>query len=475
MRSSVWQCCRRTGAVRPVYGLLDTFRQVPLALAALVLAFTAPGAAQPAAPARAEHVILVSIDGLMPAYYREPDRLGLKIPVLREMVERGSSFAGAESVFPTVTYPSHTSIVTGTLPTEHGIDGNTPLDPFNRTDGGWYWYSEDLKVPALWDVLRQAGKRIGVVFWPVTVGASLDVNYPEFRLISSDDDVKLLRALATPGLIRGIEERFGKMQGRRPDDRSRAQAAAYILERHRPNLLLLHLTDLDGAQHRSGPGSPEAVTTLEQIDEHLGLIRDALRKAGLADRTAWVIVSDHGFRPVSRQFHPRAVLRGLGYMSYDEKDALTDWRVYARISGGTFGLVAKDPKDTAAIEDVTRHFKALASDARFGLARLYSQTEARASGGFPDAFLVGEAADDFMIGSASLGAFVTPATSKGMHGYHPSRPDQLAALLLSGQGISAGSKHDAARLIDVAPTVAHLLGVSMPSARGTVLTRALAR
>jgi len=458
--------------MRRIVGGPTIARGAVIAVAVLALFSSTPVRGTPAA-APAEHVILVSIDGLMPAYYLEPDRYRLKIPTLRELMRTGVSFAGAEGVFPTVTYPSHTSIITGTLPAEHGIDSNTPFDPFNRTNGGWYWYAEDLRVPTLWDVVRQGGKRTASVFWPVTVGARLDVNYPEYRTLASDDDVKLLRALATPGLIDGIEKRYGRIPGRRPDDAVRASAAAYIIEHHRPNLLLVHLTDLDGAQHRSGPGSTEAVSTLEQIDGHLATIRHALGQAGLLERTAWVVVSDHGFRSVSRQFHPRVVLRESGYLTYDAKGALTDWRVDARIAGGTFALVAKDPADREAVEGVTRQFRALAADPRFGLARIYSPAEIRDNGGFPDAFLAGEAADDFMVGGAIAGDVVTASTSKGMHGYHPSRADQLSALLLSGAGVVSGQRQDRARLIDVAPTVARLLGVEMPSARGKVLNQVI--
>lgn len=444
------------------------------ALAVFWLALSSTVVVQQTPPSKAvDHVILVSIDGLMPAYYLDPDRYGLEIPTLRNLMRTGVAFAGAEGVFPTVTYPSHTSIITGTLPAEHGIDSNTPFDPFNRTNGGWYWYAEDLKVPTLWDVARQAGKTTASVFWPVTVGANIDINYPEYRTLASDDDVKLLRVLATPGLISGIEARYGRIPGRRPDDTVRARAAAYIIERHRPNLLLVHLTDLDGAQHRSGPGSAEAMSTLEKIDGHLASISQALRQAGMLERTAWVVVSDHGFRRVSRQFHPHVVLRELGYRTYGAKGELTDWRVDARIAGGTFSLVAKDPADKEVVEIATRKFRALAADTRFGLARLYSRAEIGDNGGFPDAFLAGEAADEFMIGSATTGDVVTDSTSKGMHGYHPSRPDQLSALLLSGAGIVSGQRQDRARLIDVAPTVARLLGVPMATARGRVLTEAL--
>lgn len=422
---------------------------------------------------RPDRLILISIDGLVPDYYLNPDKYGLKVPVLREMVARGAAFAGAEGVFPTVTYPNHTTVVTGVLPAEHGIVTNTPHDPFNRTNDGWYWYSEDIKVPTLWDVARQARRTTAIVSWPASIGAKVGHNFPEYRVVRSEDDVKLIRTLSTPGLVSDFEQRHGRIPGERITDRTRAQMAAYLIERHRPDLLLVHLTDLDGAQHRNGPGSAEAIATLEQIDRHLGTIRGAAQRAGTAEHTAWIIVSDHGFREIAWQFHPRAALRSIGHLTFGSDNQLADWRIDARASGGYFALIARDARDAQAQQDATRFFEMLAADPRFGIAKLYSPAEMRELGALPDAFLVGEAADRFAIGGATSGAFVTPATDKGTHGYHPARPDQVASLLLHGKGIRAGTNHPKARLLDVAPTAAWLLGLSMPSARGTVLRQAL--
>ena len=442
-------------------------RRLPFLWLAAWLAFALQAASKP------DHVVLISIDGLAPDYYVHPDQYHLRIPNLRQCSQEGTASSGVEGVFPTITYPNHTAVVTGTLPVEHGIVGNNPFDPFNKTDEGWYWYSEDLRVPALWDVVRRAGKTVGTVYWPVTVGANVDYNFPEFRVIRSEDDVKLLRVLATPGLVSSIEKQYGKIPGERITDRIRSLAAAYIIEHHRPNLLLVHLTDLDGVQHRSGPGSPEAVAMLEQIDAHLGAIRAAARKAGIWEKTAWIIVSDHGFRKVTHEFHPRVLLCSLGYLHYGTDGKLAEWRVEAQIDGGTFGLVAKNPDDRQAIEELTRQVKMLATDPRNGIAQIYSREELKKLGAFPEAFLVVESAANFKMGEAHTGAMVTASNSKGAHGYHPARPDQLASLILCGPGIAAGRKLDGGRLIDVASTVADLLGLSMPTARGSVLHQAL--
>ncbi len=116
------------------------------------------------------HVILISVDGLMPESYTHPDAHGLKVPTLRELARNGLSSDGARSVFPTVTYPLHTSIATGTNPGTHGIVTNTAWDPLERNQGGWRWYAEDIRVPTLWDAARAHGLRTALVWWPVTVG-----------------------------------------------------------------------------------------------------------------------------------------------------------------------------------------------------------------------------------------------------------------------------------------------------------------
>ena len=124
-----------------------------LSLSPLVLP---PTAAQQQQPARVP-VIVISIDGLMPDYVLEADKRGLKIPNLRRLLREGAFATGVVGVTPTVTYPSHTTLLTGVSPAKHGIATNTPFDPYSKNMGGWYWYAEDVKVPTLWEVAGKAG------------------------------------------------------------------------------------------------------------------------------------------------------------------------------------------------------------------------------------------------------------------------------------------------------------------------------
>lgn len=121
-------------------------------------------------------VVLISIDGLKPDYVLEADKRNLKIPNLRRFIKEGAYATNVTGVEPTVTYPSHTTMVTGVSPAKHGIYNNTPFDPFGKNQGGWYWYSEDVKVTTLWDAVNKAGGVTASVDWPVTVGANITHN-----------------------------------------------------------------------------------------------------------------------------------------------------------------------------------------------------------------------------------------------------------------------------------------------------------
>jgi predicted AlkP superfamily pyrophosphatase or phosphodiesterase len=149
------------------------------------------------APDRA--LLVISIDGMRPDYVSAADQHGLKIPNLRRISATGAHARGVRGVLPTVTYPSHTTIVTGVWPAKHGIYANTTFDPLGRNQSGWYWYSEDIRVPTLWEAVAKAGYVVGSVSWPVTVGArGISWLIPEYWRASTDEDLKLMRALSTP-------------------------------------------------------------------------------------------------------------------------------------------------------------------------------------------------------------------------------------------------------------------------------------
>ena len=182
---------------------------------------------------------------------------------------RGRIALGLTGPFPTVTYTAHTSLVTGASPDRHGILANRPFDPKYENQAGWYWYAESIKAETLWDAARAAGKTTGAVYWPVTVGARIDDNFPQMWRAKVDEDDKLLRALMSPSLVAGYARDYPLLPAEHRTDHERGDAAEYLLRERKDDLTLVYFTDLDEAEHAHGPGSREALATLERIDAKL--------------------------------------------------------------------------------------------------------------------------------------------------------------------------------------------------------------
>jgi predicted AlkP superfamily pyrophosphatase or phosphodiesterase len=422
------------------------------------------------------HVIIVSVDGLMPATYLSPDTHALKIPTLREMVQHGAWSEGARSVFPTVTYPAHTSIATGVNPVVHGIVSNLAWDPFGKNQTGWRWYAEDIRAPALWDAALARQLTTALVWWPATVGARATAVVPEIWRSGTEEDLKLLRALATPGILDAVAARFPNFAaGFTPPavkDESLSDIAVHLIDIRRPNLLMLHLPQVDYATHRSGPFGAGTIAAIENVDRQITRLIQAAKNAGTWNETALVVVSDHGFARISRSVKPGVLLPKKGLVTLDSRGGVTNWKATMAGSGGYLYVYVKDPQDTETRRALLEIFLPLANDPESGIRRVYKQEEIRAKGGDLSAYLALEGADGFELADGYRGSYISNAAFAATHGYDPDRPEMLASFLIYGPAIVRG-KIEGARLIDVAPTVAGWLGLKLDQAEGTALPVAL--
>jgi len=388
----------------------------------------------------------------------------LRTPNLNEFVENGAVSAGLQGVFPTVTYPSHTTLVTGQSPAAHGILANLYFDPEHKMNSAWYWYAEQIRVPALWDAAHHRGLKTAGVSWPVTVGAQIDFNIPEFRFPRTIEDKLLLRLASTKGLLEEFEKVDGEVPMAGQDDHLRARMAAFLFRTRKPDLLVLHLMDFDHAQHGDGPDSEAAFKTLESIDECVGLVRKEVRNSGAASETVFFLVSDHGFRPVEKAFHPGAVLASLGLSALEQKPA--EWRVGLMREAGSFALLARDPNDREAIDRATKTFERLQAEGSWGIDRVIQRRELDSLKAFTGAFAAVSLSSGYTTGFATEGPWITPSGStKGTHGYLPGPVEMDASFLAFGPGIAA-ARLPRARLVDVAPTAAEILGITLPDAEG---------
>jgi predicted AlkP superfamily pyrophosphatase or phosphodiesterase len=457
-------------------------RRLPIAVLCFLLTSILPPAAlqaiqnppaQPAQPRRDSHVIMISIDGLVPDYYLEPARLGLRVPNLVRMKLEGAYAEGVEGIFPTVTYPAHTTLITGVRPAVHGIVQNrifeAPTAPQTRE---WYWYADTVKTETLWSMARKAGLVTASVGWPVTVGADIDYNVPEiFDPKENPPTGKRTAQYATPGLL--AKALAGGSGGDNSTDGRRTAISEFIINAYKPNLMLLHLVALDDAHHKNGPRTPPAIETTERMDGYVGRVIEAARKAGILDQTTFFLVSDHGFAPVNRKFEPGVVLVKEKLITLGSDGTPTDWKAAAWSASGSCAIVLRDPDDKETAGKVTAVFSRIAAS-KGPINRMLNQTDLKKLGAVPTALLMFDAAPDFAFGDELSGPEVHDSKDyRGTHGQLPSRAEMRSALIVWGASARVGVKMPIARMVDIGPTAAAVLGLSFASAEGLPIAELL--
>jgi predicted AlkP superfamily pyrophosphatase or phosphodiesterase len=436
---------------------------------AAVFLFAACGLAQEQAPPL---LVMISVDGMRPDYITEADAHGAKVPNLRRFLKEGTYAEGVVGVVPTVTYPSHTTLVTGVWPAKHGIFANTTFDPLQQNQGGWYWYAEDIRVPTLWDVAAAAGRTTASLQWPVTVGAHITWNIPEFWRASTQDDAKLLRAVSTRGLLEEAKAELGEYRGgidtSAQADESRGRYTEWILEKKHPALVTLHLSALDHIEHETGPFSPESIAVLEIIDATIGKIRATAER--LAPSRAYIaVVSDHGFVRTDSQLNLFPLFRDAKLITLDEKGKITDWKAMPWVTGGSAAIVLKDPGDAETLSQVRELLAKVASDPANGVDRILEAEELHKRGGYPPASFFVSLKSGWRTGAAPDGPVLSKTKVGGTHGALPDLPDLRAAFFLVGPHVAAGRSLGVIDMRDVAPTLAHEVGLALPTAEGKIL------
>jgi len=425
-----------------------------LLAAAVAVAALLPLAAAPDTP----RVLLISIDGMMPGAYTDP-ALVSRTPTLRRLAAEGVWADGVIGVTPTVTYPSHTTMITGVEPARHGVYDNRILDPENRSNGAWYWYARAIQVPTLPGAVRARGLTAAGVTWPVSIGMDLDFNAPEYVGTSRHPEgVQLLKALSTPrSLFEAAELARGQAFGWPQTDRDRTDLTSFILRTYAPNLTMLHLIELDSAQHTYGPGSPEALDALARLDRYVGELVAAARKAPGGDQTTVAIVSDHGFLPLTTQLQPNAALKEAGLLDVSATGAVLGWRAWSHSAGGSAYIYVKDSIDRPRVAALLETLK---KDPANGIRAVWTADDLAKAGGHPDAQFGIDMADGFYTGNAH-DTLRKPSASKGGHGFSPDRQALHASLILAGPAVRRRGSLGVVRLTQVAPTLAGILGVAL--------------
>ena len=413
-------------------------------------------AAQP--PATKAKVIVISLDGF-PAYALDDPKL--PIPTLRKLMRNGIS-APITAINPTVTWPNHTTMVTGVRADEHGLLANGTIV---HTDA-WPPVKVEpmidkekmVHAPTVYDAAHRAGLTTAQVDW-VAINNAPTITWAFREWAAADGPLE--REMISKGAITAADvENFTKANIVFRDQ-IWTKAGAYIIKEHKPDLLLFHLLSLDSGHHQYGPNSLAGRTAMAFLDSCVEKLVNAVHEAGLDDRTTFLIVSDHGFKAYKNQIKPSVALKAAGL----------DTKVFVLPEGGT-AFVYIEPVQAAELIPKVR--QALAGVE--GIQGIYGADDYAALGlprpekdpQFGQLLL---AAKDGYSFSGATGGPVTAAVPQvgGSHGYLASEPDMNPIFIASGYGVRAGGKVGVISNLDIAPTIAQLLGITLPTAKGKAI------
>jgi predicted AlkP superfamily pyrophosphatase or phosphodiesterase len=379
-------------------------------------------------PPLTSHVILISIDGLR---IEDVSNTKFNLPTLKSLHEGGAFALNVESVYPSQSIPAHASIITGMLPADHGISANAPFDEKKvRTSLAEKYRANDLKADTIWQAAKRAGLKTAAINFPFTEKAETD---------------------------------FGSQI-----------LATELIEKNRPQLLMIKYDELADSLQRFGIGSIEAITAMERADAFVKMTIASVEKIGLTNETTFLIVSSHGYAKVEQEFRPNVILARKGFLTADASGNITSWIAAARTSGGATAIYLQDQQNEETAKSLEEIFTEIHRQEASPIWRVLSKKDAAKLGADPRAALFLEAAPGFIISEKAIGKKftekLTSSIERATSGYLPSRSEMRGMLIAAGKGIKPGTRIEYARLVDVAPTIARLLGLELKASRGHAIS-----
>lgn len=395
-------------------------RSAILSVTALLLAIVLSACNSTQAPTETQRpmpLLLISIDGFRHDYFDLAD-----IPAIQSLVDGGLRADSLHHVFPTKTFPTHYSMVTGCYAGTHGVVANSMWDPDrdarfslgNRDavgDGFWYQACEPI-----WVTAENQGLTAGTFFWP-----------------------------GSEARIRGVRPSFWKPYS---NDVSHLERVETLLEwldlpaAERPDFLTLYFSAVDSMGHRHGPRAEPVRDALIDVDHHLGILFAGLEERGLLDQMHIIITSDHGMSHV--HFERYILLDEFLDLS---RVVVSDWGPAAQI----WATDMEVEEIVAALDGAHPHLRVWAREDiparyRFGSHRRVPHVVAEAD---PEWLISNR---PFLAGNRHFSLF-------GQHGWDPALLDMHGGLVIHGPAFAAGSRVPAVRSVDLYSLMTHLLGL----------------
>lgn len=426
-----------------------------------------------------KYVIVISFDALS----EEDLEFLSKQPNFSKLIKNGALIKNVESVYPSLTYPAHATIVTGKYPKNHGVINNTVLD-FKNDNPDWYWYRKYIKGDTIFDLAEKSGMKTCSILWPVTARSKITYNMPEIFCTKRYDNQILKSALAGSKIYQvNMNKKFGYLrQGMEEPylDNFATEVAKKTIRELKPNLILLHLIDSDSQKHKYGIENKEVIESLKRHDERLGEIIESLKLAGIYEDSTIIALGDHSQINVNNVIKLNSILMKNDLINVNG-NKIKSYKAIAKSCDGSSYIYLKNKNDVETRKKVRDILNELKNKYSNVIEEVYNNEEIKNLGADINASFMIEAKRGYYFIDDFLGEAieVIDESSKikhklrASHGYLPSRDNYKTFFIAYGKTIKKGVVLEKGKLINHGPTIAKILDIDLRDCDGIVEERIL--
>jgi endonuclease/exonuclease/phosphatase family metal-dependent hydrolase/arylsulfatase A-like enzyme len=378
----------------------------------------------------AKHVVLVDWDGFDPSY------LGTAPTPNLDSLRRRGSLSIASSTYHTISNPARASMSTGAYPERHG-NAAYVFDPVaGRAQG----QSRFLASETIAESLAAAGKTTASVQWYMVQDHGTRYGDPEHLYVQPGGSFE-----------RRVDAAI-EILNRRPVNSNGQMVTVPKI----PDFLAVYSSDLDGLGHEQGPQSPAMPALLAEHDRQLGRLIQATKDVGIYEDTAFLLTSDHGMTEWNRTLIPQvaAAIEAAGYTPEVVRSG------QAPTPAAEVILVPNGVR----IGDLTLRGDAASRHAQGRIERALEdlpEVERVLDGSDLRRLRASDKLGDLVVEARPPFGFAD-ADAPGSRGAHSSLSELEVPLFMAGAGIERGQRPHRPGLVDIAPTIARLLGTRAP-------------
>lgn len=412
-------------------------------------------------------LIVISLDALG---YCDED-IYSNLPFLKEMIEKGTWIRKIESIYPTLTYPIHSTVVTGRYPIDHGVDNNLLLQP-QREVMDWYWDHNYISGDTIFKNAHKKGYTIASFSWPVSGEMEIEYNVPEVWTYEEKDFYEHLKEKGSAEFVEELFNKLGKFNrdaSQKVKDEWMANATAYTFEKYEPDISFLHLIDVDHQKHVYGSNHFATKDAIKELDDRLKQMFEKISKVKNLDEINIMLLSDHSQLDTAYPIRLNKLLADMGLVNVnDDGTVREDWQAYFLTCGGSTALYIKED-NPEMVDEIKEKIVSLDIE---GIDKIFDKEDIEKLGASNRARLWVEAKEGYVFDADARDFIVSRdqvAGPRGNHGFLPTKEKNMAIGIFRGPAFKENYIIEKEKIIDIAPTINKIYNLNIKNMTGKII------